>query len=168
MYAAIRRYNVNEGAADRIVERVNAEFLPRLRQAPGFVSYFIIDGGDGTIASVTVFDDKRGADESSRLACPRDDAQQALARHQAHPGERGAEEPAQALGDLGAHAPRVETARHHARHLRQGLGVTPAPLRVRVEGGVAQRDRGLRGTTHIEVAWPLRLNHTGFLAFHFR
>jgi heme-degrading monooxygenase HmoA len=68
MYAAIRRYNVNEGAADRIVERVNAEFLPRLRQAPGFVSYFIIDGGDGTIASVTVFEDKRGADDSSRIA----------------------------------------------------------------------------------------------------
>ena len=68
MYAAMRRYNVNEGTVGQIVERVNADFLPRLRQAPGFVSYFLLDAGDGTIASVSVFDDKRGAEESSRMA----------------------------------------------------------------------------------------------------
>ena len=68
MYAAIRRYNVNDGAAESIAERVNTDFLPRLRQSPGFISYVLVDGGDNTIASISVFEDKRGAEESNRAA----------------------------------------------------------------------------------------------------
>jgi heme-degrading monooxygenase HmoA len=68
MYAAIRRYNVFEGAADRITERVNTEFLPRVRELPGFISYFIVDGGDGTMASVTLCESRQGVEESGRMS----------------------------------------------------------------------------------------------------
>jgi hypothetical protein len=68
MYAAIRRYNVFEGAADRIIERVNTGFLPTLRESPGFVAYFVVDAGDGTMAAVTVFEDREGAESSNRAA----------------------------------------------------------------------------------------------------
>lgn len=68
MYAAIRRYNVFEGAAERITERVNASLLPTLRESPGFVAYFVVDAGDGTMAAVTVFEDREGAESSNRIA----------------------------------------------------------------------------------------------------
>ncbi len=68
MYAAIRRYNVFEGAAERIVERVNASLLPTLRESAGFVAYFVVDAGDGTMAAVTVFEDREGAESSNRIA----------------------------------------------------------------------------------------------------
>ena len=34
----------------------------------GFIAYYWIDAGDGVMASLSVFDDKAGADESVRLA----------------------------------------------------------------------------------------------------
>jgi heme-degrading monooxygenase HmoA len=68
MYAVIRRYNIAPGSADTIVQRVNEQFLPSVSQAPGFVAYYVVDPGDGTIASVSIFDDRAGADASTRLA----------------------------------------------------------------------------------------------------
>ena len=35
---------------------------------PGFIAHYWIDAGDGVMASLSVFDDKYGADESVRLA----------------------------------------------------------------------------------------------------
>ncbi len=68
MYSVIRRYNVREGMAQQVVDRVNAEFVPMLREAAGFVSYALINPGDGTLMSVSVFADRAGADESTRSA----------------------------------------------------------------------------------------------------
>lgn len=68
MYAAIRRYNIVEGTADQIIDRVNGTFLPRLREMPGFVAYYVLDVGDGTMAAITISEDRTGADESNRMA----------------------------------------------------------------------------------------------------
>ena len=68
MYAAIRRYNAFEGAAATIAARVNEEFLPKIRQMPGFLGYYVVDGGDGTLVSVSLFEDRAAADESTRAA----------------------------------------------------------------------------------------------------
>lgn len=68
MYAAIRRYNAFDGAAATIATRVNEEFLPRIRQMPGFVGYYVVNGGDGTLVSVSLFESRAGADESTRMA----------------------------------------------------------------------------------------------------
>ena len=68
MYAAIRRYNGFEGAASQIAARVNEEFLPTIRQLPGFLGYHLVDGGDGTLVSISLFEDRATADESTRVA----------------------------------------------------------------------------------------------------
>ena len=47
---------------------VRDEFVPLLKKANGFVRYYWLDTGNGEGASVSVFRDKAGADESVRLA----------------------------------------------------------------------------------------------------
>ena len=68
MYAAVRRYNAFGDAAPAIATRVNEEFVPMVRQMPGFVAYYVVDGGDGTLLSVSVFEDRDAAEESTRQA----------------------------------------------------------------------------------------------------
>ncbi len=67
MYAAVRRY---EGIRDdaEAARLVRDSFLPQLDDIPGFVAYYWIDAGKGTMASLSVFEDKNGADASVELA----------------------------------------------------------------------------------------------------
>jgi len=67
MYAVLRRYNVNRGAVDQILQRVNDGFVPQISKARGFVAYYVVNSGDGLV-SVSVFEDKQGADDSNRVA----------------------------------------------------------------------------------------------------
>lgn len=68
MYAVIRRFNTQEGATSKIVQRVNEGFIPWVSGLRGFASYDLIDGGDGSFASVTVFEDRQGAEEFAHAA----------------------------------------------------------------------------------------------------
>ncbi len=68
MYSSIRRYKVNPGAVSETALRVNEGFLPIISEAPGFVSYYVLDVGNDTVASVSVFQDQAGAEESNRMA----------------------------------------------------------------------------------------------------
>jgi hypothetical protein len=43
-------------------------FVPLLKKAKGFVRYYWLDTGNGEGASLSVFKDKAGADESIRIA----------------------------------------------------------------------------------------------------
>jgi hypothetical protein len=67
MWAAVRRY---EGVTDPAeAGRLVAEsFVPLLEHVPGFISYYWLDAGDGVMASLSVYDDQAGADESVRIA----------------------------------------------------------------------------------------------------
>ena len=67
MYAAVRRYEgiVDDDEAARLVRE---SFMPQLEKVPGFLAYYWIDAGDGVMASLSVFDDKAGADESVKFA----------------------------------------------------------------------------------------------------
>ncbi|MEV6007006.1 hypothetical protein AB0M29_09360 [Streptomyces sp. NPDC051976] len=47
---------------------MDEEFVALLRRVPGFVAYYWIDAGDGTMVSTSVFDDRAGAEESVRQA----------------------------------------------------------------------------------------------------
>jgi hypothetical protein len=66
VHAAIRLYRVND--MDTLVSKVDAEFLPKVKEIDGFVGYYVIDGGDGTAASVTVGEDATAVADSVRLA----------------------------------------------------------------------------------------------------
>jgi hypothetical protein len=67
MYAVVRRY---EGVTDpaEAARRVDEEFLPLLRQVPGFVAYYWADAGGGVMVSTGVFQDRAGAEESTGRA----------------------------------------------------------------------------------------------------
>ncbi|MFI7128705.1 hypothetical protein ACIBQ1_23590 [Nonomuraea sp. NPDC050153] len=43
-------------------------FVPLIRPIPGFVAYYWVDAGDGVMVSTTVFEDRAGAEESTRRA----------------------------------------------------------------------------------------------------
>ena len=62
MYAAVRRYEgiTDDAEAGRLV---GESFIPLLEHVPGFIAYYWIDAGDGVMASLSVFEDKAGADE---------------------------------------------------------------------------------------------------------
>ena len=68
MYASIRRYKVNPGAAQEIWRKVNEGFIPIISQAPGFIAYYALDAGNDLLASVSIFQDQASAEESNRLA----------------------------------------------------------------------------------------------------
>ena len=67
MYAAVRRYEeiLDDAEAARLVRD---SFLPQLDDIPGFIGYYWVDAGKGTMASLSVFEDKEGADKSVELA----------------------------------------------------------------------------------------------------
>ena len=68
MYVSVRRYQVDPKNTAEVIRKVQEGFVPIVSQAPGFVAYYAIDQGDGTIASINVFEDEAGGQESDRRA----------------------------------------------------------------------------------------------------
>lgn len=68
MHAMVRRYLVNDREIDEVAHRVDTEFAETISHEPGFVDYQVIDCGDGTICSITIFDTEEGARRSNQLA----------------------------------------------------------------------------------------------------
>jgi hypothetical protein len=66
MHASVRRYRVRD--IDALVDKVEAEFVDQVKEIDGFVGYYVIDGGDGTAASVTVGETAEAVAESARRA----------------------------------------------------------------------------------------------------
>ncbi len=64
MYVAVRRY---EGVTDpsEVIRHVNEGFLPIISEVPGFVNYYFVDAGEGVLLSVSVYEHKSGAEEST-------------------------------------------------------------------------------------------------------
>lgn len=71
MYASVRRYDgVDPGSVDEVMRLVGEEggFASIISKAPGFIAYYALDAGDGVVASISVFEDQAGAEESNRMA----------------------------------------------------------------------------------------------------
>ncbi len=54
MYAVIRRYRVRLGTVASAAHVAETSLLPRMSQLPGFVAYYLLDAGDGVLASISV------------------------------------------------------------------------------------------------------------------
>ena len=71
MYATIRRYtpkgNVDQKALDEFRSRIEDGFLPMAQEIRGFHSYYVVNAGKDLL-SISVFEDKTGASESTRRA----------------------------------------------------------------------------------------------------
>jgi len=68
MFAVIRHYHFDAKNGNEIDRQIREGFVPLLKKAKGFVRYYWLDTGDGEGASISVYKDKAGADESVRLA----------------------------------------------------------------------------------------------------
>jgi hypothetical protein len=66
MYVSIRRYKTDSAA--EVARRVNEGFVPLISNVTGFLAYYVIDTGQGVLASVSVFETKQGEEESNSVA----------------------------------------------------------------------------------------------------
>ncbi len=58
MYASVRRYKMEPSQVDELIRRVDEGFVPIVCEAPGFITYYVLDAGDGVVASINIFEDQ--------------------------------------------------------------------------------------------------------------
>jgi quinol monooxygenase YgiN len=68
VYTSIRSYRIKPGKSDELIQKVQSGFVPLIRKSEGFIGYYVVDAGDDRIASISVFRDKAGAEQSTRSA----------------------------------------------------------------------------------------------------
>jgi hypothetical protein len=69
MHATIRRYEgIDQKRTEELTTKFGESLLPRLRETPGFKSYYLIEADNGVMSSIDFFDTSAQADESSRIA----------------------------------------------------------------------------------------------------
>jgi hypothetical protein len=68
MYTSIRRYKTDPRNVREITKRAGEGFIPIISQVPGFIAYYIVDGGNGSLMSISIFKDRAAADESNQRA----------------------------------------------------------------------------------------------------
>jgi hypothetical protein len=70
MYAIIRRYTaktaVPQQTVDEFRRRIEEKFVPTVQDIRGFHSYAVLRSGDKELVSVSIFEDRQGATESTR------------------------------------------------------------------------------------------------------
>ena len=62
MYAVVNRRRMNEARAEEARERATREFHPKLQEAPGFISFSLVQGEQGVNVVVILFESKDHAD----------------------------------------------------------------------------------------------------------
>ena len=69
MYVAIRQYGLlTREPIEQVLRGIREGFIPIIKNAPGFVAYYVLDSGSGTITSISIFEHRAGAERSNRLA----------------------------------------------------------------------------------------------------
>ncbi|HLX33416.1 MAG TPA: hypothetical protein VKR79_11740 [Gaiellaceae bacterium] len=67
MHTVIRRYQ-GVGDTAEVVRRAVEGFAPQISGLPGFQGYWVVDAGDGIVATITVFESEEAASESTAAA----------------------------------------------------------------------------------------------------
>src|SRR4051812_41320893 len=68
MFASMRRYRVQPGVLAEFMRRVDETFADQIAAQPGFVSYQLIDCGDGDLFTLSIFLEAGQAEASRDLA----------------------------------------------------------------------------------------------------
>jgi hypothetical protein len=69
MHATIRRYEaIDKARTTEVVKKAQDSLLPRLSETAGFSGYYLIEADNGIFSSVSFFDTKEHAEESTRVA----------------------------------------------------------------------------------------------------
>jgi heme-degrading monooxygenase HmoA len=56
MFVAVRKYRVRHGYAAEWAQRVQTGFVPLLRDLEGFQGYYLLDGGEDVLITISMFD----------------------------------------------------------------------------------------------------------------
>ena len=67
MYASVRRYRINPKNMDELVKRIPG-VVDEISSLNGFRAYYVVRGGDDSIASVSLFSDEAAAVLSNQVA----------------------------------------------------------------------------------------------------
>ena len=68
MHATIRRFEgVDMTRINEVVGKVNETLIPQLRELPGFNGYFLIEADNGIQSSLSLFETREQADESTKV-----------------------------------------------------------------------------------------------------
>jgi hypothetical protein len=66
MHASVRKYRTRDAA--ELERKVEDEFVDQVKGIEGFVGYYVIDGGEGDVASVTVCETADALQQITKLA----------------------------------------------------------------------------------------------------
>jgi hypothetical protein len=67
MHISIRRYD-NVRSVSEVCSKIGTSFVPLLKRTPGFIAYYAVDGGGGSMATVSIFSTEQMALESNEIA----------------------------------------------------------------------------------------------------
>ncbi len=67
MFISVRRYS-SVRSVNEVCRKIQAGFVPLLEVTPGFIAYYAIDGGSGTMATISMFSTEEMALESNEKA----------------------------------------------------------------------------------------------------
>ena len=67
MHLVLRRYRIRIGSIAAAARRAQESLVPELQQVPGFATFHLADVGDGTVASLGLFETDEGASLGERL-----------------------------------------------------------------------------------------------------
>jgi heme-degrading monooxygenase HmoA len=73
MYATIRRYTSKDpskakAAFTSLKGRIESSFVPTLHDVPGFHGYYVLNANDRELVTISIFESRAGAEESTRRA----------------------------------------------------------------------------------------------------
>jgi hypothetical protein len=66
VYVSIRQYNGRNVA--ELSRRAQEGFAPIVRQVPGFLAWYLVDGGGGALFTITLCEDRTGVEASVSAA----------------------------------------------------------------------------------------------------
>ncbi len=68
LYAAIRKYSIIPRFVEVVMQRITADFLPIIAQAPEYVAYYALRAGNNEVITISIFYTLEGAQDSNPLA----------------------------------------------------------------------------------------------------
>ena len=67
MYTSIQRYNLKPDSTEEVIRRTEKDFLPIVTKSPGFLALDVVNTGHNTLTTISTFEDRVGAEQSSKL-----------------------------------------------------------------------------------------------------
>lgn len=69
MHVSIRRYGLlTREPVKQVLQGVREGFIPIVKDQPGFLAYYALDSGGGTLTSISIFEHRAGAEKSNKMA----------------------------------------------------------------------------------------------------